>query len=257
VARAKLENELDLAARIQADLFPASMPVVEGYDLAARNRPARRCGGDYYDVLPLAGATGDDRLLLCVADVAGKGLPAALVMSNVQATLRALLARADSLPALAGQASELLYASTAPEKYVTAALVDLDPRTGVLHFVGAGHVDTLIVRGDGSFVTLSSTGLPLGLLPAGLPFEEASFALSPGDTLVLFSDGVPEAQNAADEEYGEARLLEVLRASTGEPAATIIERVIASIDAFVGGAPQFDDITLLVVRRGETSPRDS
>ncbi len=253
VARAKLENELDLAARIQADLFPAAMPHVPGYELAARNRPARRCGGDYYDVLPLTTATGHDRWLLCVADVAGKGLPAALVMSNMQATLRALLSRTDSLPALAGQASELLYGSTAPEKYVTAALVDLDPRTGALHFVGAGHVDTLILRADGTVVTLSSTGTPLGLLPLAFPFGETPLVLHPGDMLVLFSDGVPEAINPADEEYGEARLVDVLRACASLPASEVIDRVLAAIDAFVGEAPQFDDITLLVVKRAHGS----
>ena len=167
VERAKLESEMTLAARIQADLFPAELPATAGYDFAARNRPARRCGGDYYDVLRFARAADDARLLLCVADVAGKGLPASLVMSNMQATLRALLGRGGSLAVLALQASELLYASTSPEKYVTAALVELVPGSGALTFVGAGHLDNVIIRADGSVVPLASTGPPLGLLPPG------------------------------------------------------------------------------------------
>jgi len=248
VARAKLESELTLAARIQAALFPADLPPLAGYDLAARNRPARQCGGDYYDAIAVPGDTGG-RVLLCVADVSGKGLPASLVMANMQATLRALLGRMSSLPALAEQASALLYAATSPEKYVTAALVDLDPASGTLRFVGAGHVDTLILRASGEVVTLSSTGTALGLLPPGLPFGEAPLHLAPGDTLVLFSDGVPEAQNIFDEEFGEARLVEVLRDAAGDSAEQVIDRVMAAIDAFVGGAPQFDDITLLVARR--------
>ncbi len=248
VARAKLESEMKLAARIQADLFPPSMPAIAGYDLAARNRPARQCGGDYYDAIVVGG--GDQaRVLLCVADVAGKGLPASLVMSNMQATLRALLGRAESLPVLAGQASDLLFASTAPEKYVTAALADLELRTGAIRFVGAGHVDTLILRANGDTVTLASTGTPLGLLPLLMPYTEVSVALEPGDTLVLFSDGVTEAQNADEEEYGEARLVDCLRAVADQPATVMIERLMASIDGFAGGAPQFDDITLLVARR--------
>ena len=246
VARAKLESELTLAARIQADLFPAVLPDVPGYQLAAHNRPARQCGGDYYDAIALA---TDDRVLLCVADVSGKGLPAALVMSNMQATLRALLGRAASLPALAEESSALLFASTAPEKYVTAALAVLSPATGDLRFVGAGHVDTLILRASGEAETLSSTGTPFGLLPPGLPYGESHRSLAPGDTLVLFSDGVPEAQNLGDEEFGEARLLEVLRSAGGAAPADIIARVMTAIDAFAAGAPQFDDITLLVVRR--------
>lgn len=247
VARAKLESELTLAARIQSNLFPAELPALPGVELAARNRPARQCGGDYYDAIANADDAG--RALLCVADVSGKGLPAALVMANMQATLRALLGRTPSLPALAEQSSALLLASTSPEKYVTAALVDLDAASGVLRYVGAGHVDTLILRASGAVDTLSSTGTPLGLVPPGLPFGEQTLRLDPGDMLVLYSDGVPEAQNIFDEEFGDARLLEVLREAQAEPAAVVIDRVMGAIDAFAGGAPQFDDITLLVARR--------
>jgi sigma-B regulation protein RsbU (phosphoserine phosphatase) len=168
----------------------------------------------------------------------------------MQATLRALLGREPSLPALAERASELLYGSTAPEKYVTAALVDLDPPTGAIRFVSAGHVDTLIIRASGEVVTLSSTGTPLGLMPPGLlPFAEQQLTLETGDTLVLFSDGVPEAQDRDDAEYGEARLIACVKDAGGQASAVIIDRIMASIDAFAGDAPQFDDITLLVVRR--------
>ena len=248
IARARLESELGFAARIQSALFPAELPAPAGWDIAARNRPARQCGGDYYDVIP-CGPAGEGRLLLCVADVSGKGLPAALVMSNTQATLRALLGRDVPLPALAEQASALLYASTAPEKYVTAALVDLDPGSGRCGFVSAGHVDTLIVRASGEIVTLSSTGTPLGLLPPGMPYGEEHVALDPGDTLVLFSDGVSEAQNSDEEEWGEARLIECIRGEPGLGSAALIDRILAAIDMFAGDAPQFDDITILVARR--------
>ena len=203
LARAKLESELTLAARIQADLFPAALPTLDGYELAARNRPARRCGGDYYDALPTWSSHSEPQVLLCVADVAGKGLPAALVMSTMQATLRALLGRIRPLPMLAGHASELLYATTAPEKYVTAAFAELVPTTGAVRFVGAGHLDNVIVRANGDIELLKSTGAPLGLLPPGMPYEETSHVLAPGDTLVLYSDGVTDAHNAAVEEFGE------------------------------------------------------
>jgi serine phosphatase RsbU (regulator of sigma subunit) len=249
VARAKLESEFELAARIQADLFPAAMPAIAGYDLAARNRPARRCGGDYYDALPLAGAGGGDRLLLCVADVSGKGMPAALLMSHMQATLRALLGRCQSLPALATQAGDLLFASTAGNKYVTAALLDLDVKSGAARYVSAGHVDCLLMKAGGEAVRLASTGAPLGLLPPGLPYDETSIVVGPGDSVVLFSDGVGDAQNEEGEEFGDQRLLDIVGASAGEPAATIVDRVFEAIDRFAGGAPQFDDITILVARR--------
>lgn len=249
LARAKLESEMKLAARIQADLFPAELPRPEGYQLAARNRPARRCGGDYYDALTLAGPEGVDRLLLCVADVSGKGLPAALLMSNMQATLRALLGRVPSLPLLAGHASDLLFAATSPEKYVTAALAELEPATGRLRFVGAGHLDNVILRADGSIVSLASTGAPLGLLPPGLVYDETSETLHPGDALVLYSDGVTDAQGPDDEEFGEARLHDVLRSVAGQPTEAVIDRVFTTVEAFVADTPQFDDMTMLVVRR--------
>ena len=188
------------------------MPCVPGYDLAARNRPARQCGGDYYDVLPAPGRGTDERLLLCVADVAGKGLPAALVMSNMQATLRALL-EPRRLAAGAGQPGK-----RAPVR---------------LH--SAGEVRDRRIRraraGDGrrsrSWAPVTSTASscaptampsrwrrparPLGLLPPGMPFGETAHRLDAGDLLVLFSDGVTEAQNQLDEEFGESRLIEVLR----------------------------------------------
>jgi len=249
LARAKLESELTLAARIQADLFPAALPTLDGYELAARNRPARRCGGDYYDALPTWSSQSEPQVLLCVADVAGKGLPAALVMSNMQATLRALLGRIRPLPMLAGHASELLYATTAPEKYVTAAFAELVPSTGAVRFVGAGHLDNVIVRARGAVELLKSTGPPLGLLPPGQPYDETVHTLEPGDTLVLYSDGVTDAHNAAVEEFGETRLHDLLRSLAGQPATLIVDRVLGELEAYVEDTPQFDDMTILVARR--------
>jgi serine phosphatase RsbU (regulator of sigma subunit) len=251
VARAKLEREFELAASIQADLFPAVMPSLASLDLAARNRPARRCGGDYYDALLTSGPDGSRRLLLCVADVSGKGMPAALLMSHTQATLRALLGRTASLPELAAQAGDLLFASTAANKYVTAAFLELDLESpaGRARYVSAGHVDCLVVKANGEAVRLASTGAPLGLLPPGLPYEETAVTVGPGDCVVLFSDGVGDAQNDAGEEFGDERLLEIVRASMELPCDAIVNRVFDAIDRFAGDAPQFDDITILVLRR--------
>jgi len=247
LARARLENELDLAARIQADLFPSELPRFPGYDLAARNRPARRCGGDYYDALTLPGPGGEPRLLLCVADVSGKGLPASLVMSNMQATLRALLGRSRSLVELATESSRLLHAAT-PEKYVTAALLELTLSDGAVQFVGAGHVPGLMMSARGDVRWLESTGTPLGLFP-DLSYEQTSLQLAPGDCVVLYSDGVTEARNEDGDEFGEDRLLEAVRDAGSEPAEVLVSRIIDALDRFVGFAPQFDDITLLVLRK--------
>jgi serine phosphatase RsbU (regulator of sigma subunit) len=251
IARAKLEREFELAASIQADLFPAAMPNLFGLDLAARNRPARRCGGDYYDALLSAGPDGGRRLLLCVADVSGKGMPAALLMSHTQATLRALLGRTIALTDLAAQAGDLLFASTAANKYVTAAFLELDLESAVgsARYVSAGHVDCFVMKATGEAIRLGSTGAPLGLLPPGMPYDETAVTIDAGDCVVLFSDGVADAQNEAGEEFGDERLTETIRASMNNAADAIVTHIFNAIDRFVGDAPQFDDITILVARR--------
>jgi serine phosphatase RsbU (regulator of sigma subunit) len=249
IARAKLESEFEFAARIQSDLFPASMPTVAGYDLAARNRPARHCGGDYYEALAVADASGADRLVVCVADVSGKGMPAALLMSNMQATLRALIVEAPSLHVLAARANDLLFASTSPNKYVTAALLELTPATGAARFVSAGHADCLLLKANGAAERLTSTGTPLGLMGAGQLYDETDVRVEQGDWVVLYSDGVPDAQNGDGEEFGEERLLRIVSEHNGGTASALVERVFAAIDRFVGDAPQFDDITMLIVHR--------
>ena len=250
LARAGYERELELAATIQAQLFPAALPQLSGYQLAARNIPARRCGGDYYDAIVVDGKNGaSPSVLLCVADVSGKGLPASLLMSHMQATLRALLGRTESLKDLAANAHALLHGSTAENKYVTAALLELAPASGTAAYVSAGHINSLLIRQDGEAVMLGSTGAPLGLLPPGLPYDDTTIQIAAGDCVVLCSDGVPDAQNEAGDEFSEVRLVATVDANRHESAEVIVTRVLDALDEFVGKAPQFDDITVLVLRR--------
>jgi phosphoserine phosphatase RsbU/P len=254
IDRKKVEQELALAASIQQNLFPALLPQVPNYDLAARNRPARICGGDYYDALAANSRDGQSVHLICVADVSGKGLPASLLMSNMQATLRALLGRIPSLTELATHTNALLYATTPSNKYVTAILVELDPVTGIGRYVSAGHTDCLLLRADGEAEWLRSTGTPFGLMPPDIleltqPYEEQSFELNPGDLISLFSDGVTEAQNENEDEFGEARLADLLRPIACQPSEAIVNRVYEEIDRFAGSAPQYDDITLFIIKR--------
>ncbi|MCP9494979.1 MAG: PP2C family protein-serine/threonine phosphatase [Pyrinomonadaceae bacterium MAG19_C2-C3] len=249
--RKKIEQELELAASIQEKLFPETLPALAGYDLAARNRPARQCGGDYYDVLPIVNTATDEAEashLICVADVSGKGLPASLLMSNMQASLRALLSTAPTLPDLASRANNLLHATTPSNKYVTAVLVRLDPATGHVAYVNAGHNGGLLLRCNGEHEWFKPTGTPIGLFP-DMPYTESIVTLEHGDMLALFSDGFPEAQDTASEEYGEDRLLAYLQSVCDEPAAEIVARAFNEIDNFAGAAPQFDDITLFVIKR--------
>jgi len=250
IQRKKLEQELELAAGIQSTLFPSVMPRLHHFDLAARNRPARQCGGDYYDALPIAGTKETDPHLICVADVSGKGLPASLLMSTIQATLRALLGRIPSLTDLAAHTNELLYATTPSNKYVTGVLLEVDPVSGHCVYVNAGHTDCLLLRANGEAEWIKATGTPLGLIPM-MPYEEMSFEVHPGDIIALFSDGVTEAQDINEEEYGEQRLADFVRGIAHESAEVLVEEIFAEVDRFAGAAPQYDDITLFVLKRME------
>lgn len=247
---ALVEQELALAASIQQQLFPQQMPELVGYNVAAESRPARVCGGDYYDALLINHGNGakNSKYLFCVADVSGKGLPAALLMSNMQATLRALAGQVESLVELAAQTSELLYATSPSNKFVTALLLEMDMATGVGRYVNAGHNECILMRPeDGETELLKSTGLPLGMLP-GSRYEEQGFEMRPGDILALYSDGVSEAYNKDEEEWGEDRLREHLHAVAREPAHRIVRSIFEAIDRFADGTPQHDDITLLVLK---------
>lgn len=256
--RRKIEQELELAASIQDGLFPARLPTIKGYEMAARNRAARWCGGDYYDVLPVERESEADArsFLLCVADVSGKGLPASLLMSTMQATLRALLGRVPSLVDLASRTNELLHATTPSNKFVTALLLEITPATGEVRYVNAGHGDCMLLRKEtGGVERLESTGLPLGMMPSemlqmlGKGYEERQLDLRAGDLLALYSDGVTEAYDVDENEWGDERLRDCLLGVADAPAQTIITQVFEEIDRFAGSAPQHDDITLLVIKR--------
>jgi len=246
VAQKQLEQELGIAAGIQQSLFPSKLPDLTASDIAARNRQARHVGGDYYDVIAIPNVAGHH--LLCVADISGKGLPAALLMSTIQATLRATIGTQESLASLASRVNCLLFASTPPEKYATAMLLAYDPETGECTYVNAGHTDGIVLHQDGKVTYLSTTGMPLGLFGRA-DFEEARVRVAAGDVLMLYSDGVSEAEDINEEQFGMDRIVEVLQAYRDEPASGIAGRMLERIDEFAGAAPQHDDITLMLLKR--------
>ncbi|MDX1984117.1 MAG: PP2C family protein-serine/threonine phosphatase [Bryobacteraceae bacterium] len=248
LARQQLEKELELAASIQRDLFPKKLPELHGLEFAARNRQARQVGGDYFDVLAFGGTGAMDPHLFCVADVSGKGISAALLMSTIQATLRSLLRRESSLLEIAGVGNELIHATTPSNKYATAFLCAMDPATGACRYVNCGHNAAVLLRASGEVEMLDGPGLALGLFPRRT-HAELGFQLNSGDVLALYSDGVSEAHNAAEELFGEDRLAQCMTAHRAEPAAAMVDRVFDAIDSFAGDTPQFDDITLMIVKR--------
>jgi sigma-B regulation protein RsbU (phosphoserine phosphatase) len=248
LVRQQMEKEVALAASIQRDLFPAVLPQLTGCDIAARNRQAKLVGGDYYDVLPIQGRDLGLPHLLCVVDISGKGIFAALLMANIQATLRALLSHRQSLSSVAGQANNLLHATTPANRYATAFLAQFDPVTGACQWVNCGHNDGLVLRKSGEVELMPCSGLALGLFPR-MTYEEQTFQLHSGDLLAIYSDGVTEANNLTEQEFSLERLIAVLKEHRDRPATQIVDTVFQEIDAFVGAAPQFDDITLMVMKR--------
>lgn len=241
---AKLERENEQAAKIQRGILPARAPQLPGLDVAGHNAPCLTVGGDYYDYL----CYGDGKLGLVLGDVAGKGMAAALLMSNLQARVQILAEQPGELAAFMTRLDKSIAAQCPRNRFITFFFGVVDPATGRLDYCNAGHNPPLLVRADGTVETLETSGTVLGMLPE-LGYTQQSAQLGPGDMLAVFSDGVTEASGRSAEEFGESRLAEVLLAHREEPAAAAVEAVLARLDDWTGPAPAEDDVTLVVLRR--------
>jgi sigma-B regulation protein RsbU (phosphoserine phosphatase) len=249
--RVTMKRDLEIAREIQHWLVPQAPPRVPGVDIAFSSRPANTVGGDYYDAFLLDGAApvpASPRLLLVVADVAGKSVPAALLMATFQASLRTVASAATPLAELVARMNDYACAhSLGGRRFTTAFFADFNPAARALIYIRAGHNVPILRRASGEFERLEEGDLPLGINP-GTRFPSGSVTLAPGDLLVIFTDGVVEAVNERDQEFGEARLLDVLRATPAESAAATLQRLTSAVDAFAGSSRQHDDITCLVFR---------
>jgi sigma-B regulation protein RsbU (phosphoserine phosphatase) len=251
IEKQKLEEELALASAIQRNLFPKRLPEIDGFELAARSTPTRHVGGDYYDMIEL----GDGRTLIAIADVSGKGTPASLLMSTVQASLRALADGALDLGVTTARINELIYKTTDFNKYATMVCGVLDRLDGTFLYTNAGHNPPYLLRAaTGDLETLDAGGLPVGLMP-GSSYECATVRLEPGDVLLLYTDGVSEAVNRAGVEFGEDRIMALLKEMAAQPATAVLERIASEVSTFSEGCPQADDITMVVLRCGRAHKR--
>jgi len=240
----ELEREMATAAKIQQRLLPASAPPFDGYELAGRNVPCLAVGGDYFDMQPLDAA----RLAVAVGDVSGKGLGAALLMAVVQGAFRAHFGDVAGVPDLAFRLNHVVLTNSGDEQFFTLFCGEIDGPAGILRYVNAGHCPALLVRAGGTVERLHSGGMALGILP-GIRFAPMEARLEPGDLLALYSDGITEAADAADAEFGEERLTELLRLRREDPLDRLLEAVLDEVRTFAGPAPQHDDMTLVLVRR--------
>lgn len=240
----KVEEEMRLAAHIQKNLLPAAPPRLAGYDVAGRSRAAREVGGDHFDFLEL----GAGRVGICLGDVSGKGLPASLLMANLQATVRAQADRGASPAECVRRANRLLCRSSGLSKFVTFFYAELDLSAHRLTFANAGHNPPMLFSVDSELARLEAGGPVLGVLPDA-DFEQDTIGLARGDLLIIFSDGVTEALAPDEEEFGDGRLAQTVRARQGATAQDVLEEVFAAVEAHAAGTPQNDDITVVVVRR--------
>jgi serine phosphatase RsbU (regulator of sigma subunit) len=251
--RVSMKRDLEIAREIQRWLVPESPPEVAGVEIAFVSRPANTVGGDYYDAF-LRGApsstSNSKRLLLVVADVAGKSVPAALLMATFQASLRTLAEANTSLLELVEGLNRYACAhSLGGRRFTTAFFGELEPESSVLSYVRAGHNAPFIRRASGSLERLETGDLPLGI-DAGVRFTCGAATMAPRDLLVIFTDGLIEAVNDADQEFGESRLLDVLKSSDAAGAQATLKNLLSAVDAFVGHTRQHDDITCLLLRTG-------
>jgi sigma-B regulation protein RsbU (phosphoserine phosphatase) len=239
------EREIAEAKAIQEKLLPREIPQMPGYEIASAWQSARLVGGDYFDILPL-----DEKTLgICIADVAGKGMPAALLMSNLQAAVRGLSSLSVAPNLLCSRLNSIVYRNTESDRFITFFYAQLDGPMRRLAYVNAGHNAPFVMRSDGSHERLREGGAVLGVF-ASRNYEMGSAQLSSGDRVILFTDGVTEACNAAGEEFGEARLLHLLNAHRTLSADELQAKILAVVAEFSGGRRQ-DDATLLVLAVGE------
>ena len=242
-AERRAGHEVEIAKEVQRQLLPASAPALAGFACAGACIQAKSVGGDYYDFVVL----GADRIAILLADVAGKGIAAALLMANLQATLRSQYAgRTDDPARLVERANRLFFASTPDDRYATLFLAEFDPATRELRYVNCGHVPPVLARAGGAVETLDATGTVIGLFEDWFG-ESAATVLEPGDTLIVCSDGVTEAFSDDEEEFGEDRLRDAVAAHRHLAVPELLAALQASVQRFAG-AVQSDDLTLLVAR---------
>jgi serine phosphatase RsbU (regulator of sigma subunit) len=238
----RIDKELEVAATIQKMILPKTIPQVDGFEIAGMNIPTKQVGGDYYDVISLPG----NKVALVIADASGKGVPAALLVSTLQACLRAYLESNFSLEELVRKVNRVILRNSTENKFITFFIGILDPASKKLEIVNAGHFPPLIAR-NCNLIKLENTGVVLGCIESA-PFVRKEYWLESHDALVMFTDGITEAVNAKHEQYGDERLEKMIMEHCSKNAEDLKTAIYQDVKTFEGSAEQSDDITLLIVK---------
>ena len=239
----KMEEEFRMAKDIQLNILPKKIPLIEGYDIFAINIPAHQVGGDYYDFINLS----DNRIALCLGDITGKGLPAAMLMANLQATLRGQALTQNNVCDNIKNSNVLLLNSTSENRFATLFYAELNYAKHTLTYCNAGH-DAPFNFKQNVITRLSEGGLLLGCFDF-VVFEQVSKQIEPGELLVIFSDGVTEAMNENNEEFGEEKLISIIKSNQDLKAKDLIDKIVTEVKAHSSKVEQSDDITLMVIKR--------
>jgi serine phosphatase RsbU (regulator of sigma subunit)/pSer/pThr/pTyr-binding forkhead associated (FHA) protein len=240
----RLANELALASEIQFRLHPETPPAILGYDVMGVSFPCYEVGGDYYDFIEKP----DGRYVVALGDVSGKGTGAALLMSSIHAAVRAHTRTRLSASEIVSEINQYIYDNTPANRYITLFYSELDPRSHQLTYINAGHNSPLLARASGEVTRLDIGGFPVGITPYG-DYREGWVEIEPGDVMVIYSDGVTESLNEEGEEFGEARLIEIVQKNRGRNAAGIRDRIDEALTKFVGRASAVDDLTIVILKR--------
>ncbi len=242
----RLEEELSVAKQIQAGLLPKALPASKMFDFAAFIEPSRQVGGDFYDFISI----DDSRLGIVMADASGKGVPAALLIARMQAAIQSEARLGKGVDRIMASVNHFISQSTSPDRFATCFYAELDERTRRLHYCNAGHNYPLLVKKSGEIISLETGGLLLGAFPHAT-YEPGMIDISPGDTLVIYTDGLTEMMDSAEQEYGEKRLIECARILRAHPADLICAKLIESVKSYASGPNEIDDMTLVVMKARE------
>ncbi len=244
----KIENELKIAREIQLALLPSKLPEIRGYEISGINLPALQVGGDYYDIIKLTGS----KIAIVIADVSGKGTPASLLMASIQSAVHSYLKLYDEssfdLAKVTEKINELIYENTSAEKFITFFWGVLDSEKNTFEYINAGHNPPLLLKND-KIIQLTLGGFIIGILDFGVTYEVGKVNIGKDDTVIFYTDGVTEANNVNGDEFGEERLSKVLKENKNNSADIILDQVKHSVEKFSKDTAQYDDITLIVLKK--------
>lgn len=248
IDKLKIENELSIAREIQLALLPSKIPDISGYDIAGMNLPALQVGGDYYDVVKLT----DTKSAIIIADVSGKGTPASLLMANIQSAVHSYLKLYEentfSLTKVTEKINELIYENTASDKFITFFWGILDSENNTFEYINAGHNPPVLLKND-KLLMLNEGGFMIGIADVGINYEVGNVFIDKDDVIVFYTDGVTEANNSEENEFGEKRLYEIIINNKHNSACSIMEEIKNSIKEFTRDTSQYDDITMIVLKK--------